>query len=1011
MTELNVDIACVSEPASAPRSSSRWVVSNNGLAAINFGSRLLINKCLVYNIDRNFVAVKFKQLVIFSVYIAPSEDDNDFNVTLDRLSAIVRSVAGQCVIAGDFNAKSHLWGSPRTDWRGSVLERWAAGLELVIINNGNEPTCVRSNGSSIIDLTWSSASACRLFSNWRVLTAAVSLSDHRYIVYDFGEPLGGHTGRSARYPRWNVKTLDKELLMEVVGWLSDGGFHAGTVDGLSEGITGAMSSACNVAMKRLGYHSRRRGVYWWSDTVAQARRRYVAVRRLLTRVRRRGGDSTSLERLYKDARASFCKLIKKAKSEAWDAFIKTLDDDPWGLPYKLVMDRMRSSNTVLTETLEPEVVGRLLNDLFPTGEVHDPLEAWQDWREWSPELGVTAEEVREAVRGRRKGGCPAPGPDGLSLAIWRCALGCVVDHLAALYTLCLEKGEFPRKWKQSILVLIPKGKMDINNPKVRPICLLNDVGKFFERILNNRLKAHLDTLPRLCAPSQAFVSGFQFGFREGFSTVDALDMVTNQIRYKVSDEKKMVLAVSLDIKNAFNSLSWNAIRWSLQRWGYPGYLRRIIDSYLSDRSVEYPAQSGYKSREVTRGVPQGSVLGPLLWNIAYDYVLRIARLGTRPSGCSIVGYADDTLVLCAGNTRDAVCFNINAYLKLVLRRIKFLGLEVAPEKTEVVFFKRRGLVLDNPPIVYVGEVVVPIKTSMKYLGIILDNKLDFKQHFAYIAEKVGRVSRALCRLMPNLRGPIEKKRRLYAGIVASVVLYAAPIWADSLVASRESRRLFRQWQRVIALRVCSAYRSVSFDSGTLLARLIPYELLAAERARMFWRVQDAKEQGNYSQDLLEDIRRSERIITQRQWAIFIARPDSAGVKLRDAILPCLNEWMTRTWGGLSFHITQLLTGHGCFGTFLKRIGKAESALCAFCNLEDDSAEHTIWRCPEWGCDRIELVAVLGPDLSLSGIIRGIVGSREGWAAFAKFAEAVMLKKEEAERLKEANAIGSPEDPG
>jgi len=214
----------------------------------------------------------------------------------------------------------------------------------------------------------------------------------------------------------------------------------------------------------------------------------------------------------------------------------------------------------------------------------------------------------------------------------------------------------------------------------------------------------------------------------------------------------------------------------------------------------------------------------------------------------------------------------------------------------------------------------------------------------------------------------------------------------------------------MALRVCAAYRSVSFDSGTLLARLIPYELLAAERARIFWRIQDAKEAGVYSLELLEDIKRSERTITQRQWVLFVSRPDAAGKRLRDAILPQLDEWMRRPWGGLSFHITQLLTGHGCFGDYLKRIGKADTALCPFCNTEEDSADHTIRWCPKWQNNRDELVSVIGPDLSLAGIIRGVVGSREGWIAFAKFAEAVMLRKEDAERAKEASAFGSPEDP-
>jgi len=72
------------------------------------------------------------------------------------------------------------------------------------------------------------------------------------------------------------------------------------------------------------------------------------------------------------------------------------------------------------------------------------------------------------------------------------------------------------------------------------------------------------------------------------------------------------------------------------------------------------------------------------------------------------------------------------------------------------------------------HIAIRPKKYMKYLGVLLDCKLNFKQHFKYIDEKVGKVTRALGRLMPNLRGPSEKKRRLYAGIIASVVLYAAP---------------------------------------------------------------------------------------------------------------------------------------------------------------------------------------------------------------------------------------------
>jgi len=145
--------------------------------------------------------------------------------------------------------------------------------------------------------------------------------------------------------------------------------------------------------------------------------------------------------------------------------------------------------------------------------------------------------------------------------------------------------------------------------------------------------------------------------------------------------------------------------------------------------------------------------------------------------------------------------------------------------------------------------------------------------------------------------------------------------------------------------------------GDLLIRLIPFELLAA--ARIFWRVQDTKETGEATPEIVGDIRRSERIITQRQWVMLASRPGAAGVRLRDALLLQLPSWMNQRWGGFTFRITQLLTGHGCFRVFLLRIGKADSALCPFCSLDDDSADHTIQSCPAWyeerNCDRPRLI--------------------------------------------------------
>lgn len=163
----------------------------------------------------------------------------------------------------------------------------------------------------------------------------------------------------------------------------------------------------------------------------------------------------------------------------------------------------------------------------------------------------------------------------------------------------------------------PKSSTGEDLSKARLICLLNETGKIFERILVQRFEAHMNSSP--CSR----LSERQYSFLEGRSTLDALQAALATIE-RSTFARGFAFGVSLDIKNAFNSLPWLTIRWALWKMRFPLYLRRMVDGYLSARFVEYPTCDGIQTREVTRGVPQSSVLGPLLWSI-YNYVLKLGR--------------------------------------------------------------------------------------------------------------------------------------------------------------------------------------------------------------------------------------------------------------------------------------------------------------------------------------------------------------------------------------------------
>jgi len=237
------------------------------------------------------------------------------------------------------------------------------------------------------------------------------------------------------------------------------------------------------------------------------------------------------------------------------------------------------------------------------------------------------------------------------------------------------------------LVLLHKEGKDATTPSAyRPICLLDEAGKLFERVVTNRLVQHLKQV----GPD---ISDAQYGFREGLSTVDAIQCVRNLAEERMA-QGGVVLAVSLDIMNAFNSLPWDRMKESLRWHGVPKYLANVIHDYLRDRWVVYTDGTGtVRKGELHCGVPQGSVLGPLLWDIGYNVVLQTAL----PPGCSITCYADDILILAGGRDWAEAISRGEVAVHSTINSIQRAGLKVAAKKTEALFMYEKKEKGQPPP--------------------------------------------------------------------------------------------------------------------------------------------------------------------------------------------------------------------------------------------------------------------------------------------------------------------------
>ncbi|XP_046742523.1 uncharacterized protein LOC124409151 [Diprion similis] len=997
--EGGVDVCLITEPHTVPPAGS-WLGSVDGLAAVHWRTDGHTNGCALLRRGRGYVVVRCGDIVLVSVYISPNVSLDEYSAYLDDLTSAIQSTGANgrgVVVGGDFNGRSRMWDPSGVNQRGELLEGWAASCGLCLHNDGRTPTCVRPQGSSVVDLTWTTPSLVPMVQEWRVLEDRESLSDHRYITFRIGSSgRGGHRGR-ASHARWSWSRFDPsrfaEALAPALAW-GPTGRDRETASSLTAWVERTMSEACDAAAPRARNRGRRKAAFWWNEELAAMRRACVVARRRLTRARRTAGNSSSqeMEDAYRTAKKRFRDSIKAAKARAWEDLVGSVDSDPWGLPYKLVLGKLRTSQRGLTETLDEDTLGTLLGGLFPRGE-RCALRSLEGL-DWNEEWRVTDEEVRTAIR-RGSARNVAPGPDGIRVAAWSKVPEEMVALVARSFTLCLRKGTVPRSWKRARLALIPKGGApDGPIPKVRPICILNELGKTFERVLVGRLGGWVEenARPRL--------SEDQYGFREGRATSDALIRVR---RFVENATKKggCALAVSLDIANAFNSLPWPVIGWALSDKEVPEYLQRVLQAYLSDRYIEYPDSSGeIRSMEVTAGVPQGSVLGPLLWNLTFDEVLRTGG----ETGCAVVCYADDTLVLSSAEEPSTTVALANTLIARVCRVIARLGLTVAAAKTEAVLFrqKRRGGIVTAPD-VRVGGKVVPLTGSMKYLGVRLDPHLSFRGHFQALDARLGAVTRALGRLMPNLRGPSEARRRLYGGTMSSVLLYGAPVWGDVAEASKPIRRGIEKFQRRICARVVAAYRTASFTAVTLLARSPPLYLVAGAYSRAFARICRSRRDGTWSQGLSKAIKEEELGTARERWKRSLEGPSLPSSRLRRAILANWEGWLDRRHGNLTFRVTQLPTGHGCFAEFLNRIGRAEEPTCWHCEEAVDTASHTLEDCTAWEGERNALRETIGDDLTLDGVIRGMVSSEDGWAAVTRFAERVMAAKERVERERQHSA--------
>ena len=425
-------------------------------------------------------------------------------------------------------------------------------------------------------------------------------------------------------------------------------------------------------------------------------------------------------------------------------------------------------------------------------------------------LVFTTDEVKAILRTLPVG--KAVGPDGISNRILRELANELSTPLATLFNQSVHQGEVPIRFKIAHVCPVPKGGGDASNVcNYRPISLLSNLDKVFERLVFKHLFNQLR--------DNNILTSFQSGFIPGDSTTNQLTFLYNTF-CQALDAGKEVRAVFCDISKAFDRVWHAGLLHKLKSIGLSGDLLKWFSSYLDGRKQRVVLQ-GVESKwnYIKADVPQGSILGPLLFLIfIIDIVTEI--------GSSIRHFADDTSLFITVNNPDVAAEILNADLEKIAKWAEAWLVKFNPLKTETLLISRKINKPVHPSLIMLGQQIKEVEFH-KHLGIYFSNDGSWHKHIDYIKEKAW----TRINIMRRLKYVLDRKSLeiIYTTFIRPILQYADVIWDNCCdYEKRELEKIQIETARVASgttklISIQNLYKEIGWE--TLEKRRINHNLI------------------------------------------------------------------------------------------------------------------------------------------------------------------------------------------
>ena len=760
------------------------IVENHRECRVGGGVALLVRDWLtvaerddicVYNSDIESVFVEIdkdqirssKNIVIGTIYRPPGQDIDNFNLEINKILDKLHKENKTIYIMGDFNI--NLMNSDTHTPTGSFLDLMYSNMLFPLITR---PTRVTANSATLID---------NIFTNNTCGTGSLiqgvfvtDITDH-YPIFHIDQELTCEIVDDVIVKRiYNSKNMREfSETLSHTDWS-----EMYTASGTQEAFDLFHNKLMELHNKHFpkvrikkGYSNRKP---WLSEALRDCIKRKNKMYYVFKKV-----PSVNNEICYKKYRNKLNHILLRAEKQYYHDLLNKHKGNlrkSWGIIKNIIHKNKKSLNQSKFQlsdgnmTSDKKVISGKFNDFFVNvGPMlakkipcinKSPLSYMTSRTNESIFLSpVTPVELEKMLLTLKNS---ATGWDEINAMFLKTSLNYIRDPLCHICNMSLEEGIFPSKLKIANVLPLFKAEEPSQFNNYRPVSLLCILSKVFEKIMYNRLSDFITKLELLYE--------FQFGFRKKHSTYLAhlilLDKLTNSL-----DNGEKVIGIYLDFSKAFDTVNHDILLQKLYHYGIRGNAYEWFKSYLTGR-VQYVTYNRVQSssKQITCGVPQGSILGPLLFLIYINDLPNVCD-NTMP-----FLFADDTNLFISGENYQKLYEAANNDLNAIAEWLKVNRLSLNVKKTHYMVFSNTKITSANNELKIEGETISEV-TKTKFLGVIIDNRLNWQHHINYISSKVAKG----LGIIIKVRKVLDNKSllSLYYAFIYPYLMYCNHVWGNA----------------------------------------------------------------------------------------------------------------------------------------------------------------------------------------------------------------------------------------